>query len=147
MHKLFPTCLLIQNGSNVPELERTEVNLHPGSGFSPDQGKSVLLAGGFSSIAPESRFPLSPTLQLNNDLAILSTEQLSAIAKAELKRNNAMNYRSYTVESNNRVCVIGDNIEQLNNFLDTYGGVLDIEPLLIKGSHPEIPTVTELNDR
>lgn len=146
MKKLFSTCLLVQDGSSAPELEITEINLHPGSVLSPDQGeKNILLAGGFSSITPESGFPLSSTLQLNHDPATCSVEELSKIAKAELRRINAIDYRSYTVEADNRVCVISDNAEQLNQFLDTYGGVLDVEPLLVKGYHPEIPTVTELN--
>ena len=145
MHKLFSTCLLVQDGSNVSELEITEVNLHPGNGFSPDQGKSILLAGGFSSITPESGFPSSSTLQLNHDLAKFSAEELSVIARAELKRINAIDYRSYTVDADNRVCVISDNGEQLEKFIDTYGGVLEIEPLLVKGYHPEIPTATELS--
>ncbi|MGB3209713.1 MAG: 4Fe-4S binding protein [Desulforhopalus sp.] len=145
MQKLFPTCLLVQDGSNTSELEITEVNLHPGSGFSPDQGDAVLLAGGFSSITPESGFPLSSTLQLNYDLATFNGEELTAIARAELRRINQVNYRSYTIEADNRVCVIGDNGRQLNTFIDTYGGVLAIEPLLLKGYHPELPTVTELS--
>ncbi len=145
MHKLFPTCLLIQDGSNSPELQITEVNLHPGCGFPSDQGKTILLAGGFSSITAESGFPLSSTLQLNHALATLGAGELATLAQAELKRFNGLDYRSYTVEADNRVCVLGDNAEQLNKFMDTYGGVLNVEPLLVKGYHPEIPTVTELN--
>jgi ferredoxin len=145
MNKLFPTCLLVQDSSNVTGLELTEVNLHPGIGFSPDQRKTIFLAGGFSSIAPKSGFPLSSTLQLNLDLATFSTKELEEIAKAELCRINQVNYRSYTVEADRHVCVIGDTAEQLNNFIDTYGGLLEIEPLLMKGCHPEIPTVMQLN--
>jgi len=145
MHKLFPTCLLVQDGSEHFELEFTEVNLHPGNGFSPDQGESIVLAGGFSSITPESGFPLSSTLQLNLDLAVHSSIDLAAIARAELRRSSAVNFRSYTVEADMRVCVLGDNAGQINAFVDSYGGVLEIEPLLVKGSDPEIPTATELN--
>ncbi len=145
MQKLFPTCLLVQDGSNVPELEITEVNLHPGRGFSSDQGKSILLAGGFSSITPESSFPLSSTLLLNHALATFGASELTALAQAELRRFNGLDYRSYTVEADNRVCVLADNADQLTTFMDTYGGVLNIEPLLVKGYHPEIPTVTELH--
>lgn len=146
MTKLFPACLLIQDGSNAPELKITEINLHPGTVLSPEQGeKNVLLAGGFSSITPESGFSLSSTVQLNYDLATCSVQELSKIALAEFRRIKAIDYRSYTVDSDNRVCVISDNTEKLNKFLDTYGGVLDVEPLLVKENHPEIPTVTELN--
>ncbi|TKB28563.1 hypothetical protein FCL47_03520 [Desulfopila sp. IMCC35006] len=148
MRKLFSTCLLVQDGSSGSEFEITEVKLHPGQGkyFSSDlAGKNILLAGGFSANTPDSKFPLSATLQLNHALTTLSAGKLSAIARAELFRKNKVHYRSYTVEADNRVCVIGDSAEKLNNFLETYGGVLDIEPLLVKGYHPEISTATELN--
>jgi ferredoxin len=146
MSKPFSTCLLVQDGSKAPEFVVTEVNLHPGSRFSAvDPGKVILLAGGFCSITPESGFPLSPTLQLNYDLASFDTEELSAIARAELRRNNAVNYRSYTVETDNRVCVVGDSVGQLDSFIGIYGGVLDITPLLVKGFHPDVPTALELH--
>lgn len=145
MRKLFSTCLLVQDSSNVTGLERTEVNLHPGNDFPPDQGKTVLLAGGFSSITPESGFPLSSTLQLNDDLATCNAETLKKIAQAELRRINRPNYRSYMLEVDRRVCVIGDSAEQLHTFRDTYGGLLEIEPLLHKGYDPEVPTVTAIH--
>ncbi len=149
MRKLFSTCLLVQEGSNAPELEITEEILHPGQekGFAPDQkGRgTILIAGGFSATAPGCGVPLSATLQLNHSLATWSDGELSAIAQAELLRKKKVNYRSYTLETDNRVCVVGDSARQLEKFLDTYGGVLEIEPLLVKGYHPDIPTVTELN--
>lgn len=67
MKKQFSTCLQVQDGSSAPELLKTEANLHPGSGFSPDQGQTSLVAGGFSSVTPESGFSLSPTLQLGHE--------------------------------------------------------------------------------
>jgi ferredoxin len=145
MHKLFSTCLLVQDSPNVTGLERTEVNLHPGNDFPPDQGKTILLAGGFSSITPESGFPLSSTLQLNNDLTTAHAETLKKIARAELQRINRQKYRSYTLEVDRRVCVIGDSVEQVRAFIDVYGGLLDIEPLLHKGSDVEVPTMTAIH--
>lgn len=146
MSKPFSTCLLVQDGSKSPEFVAAEVDLHPGGRFpASDHGKAILLAGGFASITPESGFPLSPTLQLNYDLASFADDDLSAIARAELKRSNAVNFRSYTVETDNRVCVIGDSVDKLETFIDTYGGVLDITPLLIKGFHPDIPTALDLH--
>ncbi len=141
MRKLFSTCLLVQDSSNVTGLERTEVNLHPGNDFPPDQGKTILLAGGFSSITPESGFPLSSTLQLNDDLVTCSVETLEKIAQAELRRINRLKYRSYTLEVDKRVCVLGDDAEQLHAFRDTYGGLLEIELLLQNGYDPEVPTL------
>jgi len=145
MRKLFSTCLLVQDSSNVTGLERTEVNLHPGNDFPPDQRKIILLAGGFSSITPESGFPLSSTLQLNDDLTTAPAEALEKIAQAELRRINRLKYRSYTLEIDKRVCVIGDSAAQVHTFRDTYGGLLDIVPLLHKGYDPEVPTVTAIH--
>ncbi len=145
MRTLLSTCLLVQDSSNVTGLERIEVNLHPGSDFPRDKGKNILLAGGFSSITPESGFPLSATLQLNDDLTTAPAETLEKIAQAELRRINRLKYRSYTLEADKRVCVIGDSAEQLKTFRDTYGGLLDIEPLLHNGYDPEVPTVTEIH--
>lgn len=86
MKKQFSTCLLIQGGSFAPELLETEVNLHPGCGFSPDQGGIVFFAGGFSSVSPESGFPLSPTLRFNHDSTIFDSREPAEIACAELQR-------------------------------------------------------------
>ena len=144
MDKLFTTCLLIQDGSSATELIKTDINLHPGSAFSPDQGNDILLAGGFPALFPDTAFPLSSTLQLNSSLARRSPEQLHKIALAELSKKNSPNFRSYTVEADSRVAVIGDDARKLLTFIESYGGVLQIEPLLLKGCHPELPTVPEL---
>ena len=42
------------------------------------------------------------------------------------------------------MCVISNNSRSLNRFLDTYGGILDIIPLLVKESHPDFSQVTDL---
>ena len=145
MSDFFSTCLLVQSGSTAPKLLKTEINLHPGAPFSPDQGKAVHIAGGFSSITPGCGFPLSATLQLNHDLSTLEQQELELIARAELTRLSEIEYRSYTVEADSRVCVLADNPQLLNEFLDQYGGVLDVDPLLVKGYSPDFPTITELN--
>lgn len=144
MDKFFSTCQLVQVGSDAPELLKSNVNLRPGNGFSSDQGKTTLLAGGFSSISPESGFPLSPTLFLNHALTKTSSADLLAIAEAELHRQNSVNYRSYTVDVDTRLCVLADDADVLKRFLGTYSGLLEITPLLVKGYDPEIPTVTSL---
>lgn len=144
MEKLFTTCLLVQEGSSAPELIQSDVNLHPGSGFSPDQGNTVLLAGGFPSLSPEAGLPLSSTLFLNSSLAKCSPDDLQRIGVAELQRKNSIDYRSFTLEADNRVAVVCDDADKLLAFLDSYGGTLDTEPLLVKGCHPDLPTVSEL---
>jgi len=144
MEKLFTTCLLVQDGSASPELIRTEINLHPGADFSPDQGKDVLLAGGFPAVSPEAELPLSSAFFLNNVLAGHSPEALLKIGIAELDRLKSIDFRSYTLDADNRVAVISDDAGRLLEFIDSYGGVLVIEPLLVKGCHPDLPTVAEL---
>ncbi len=110
-------------------------------------GKLFFLPGAFPQLLRKAASLSRQQLQLNHDLASFNAEELSAIARAELRRNNAVNYRSYTVEADNRVCVIGDSVEQLDSFIGIYGGVLDITPLLVKGFHPEIPTATRVAHR
>ncbi len=144
MGNFFSTCLLVQESTSAPELVEVEVPCCPGQSFSPDQGKSVLLAGGFTSLFPQTQFPLSPTLQLNRDRGLFSGEKLVQLAAAELGRINRVNYRSYTVEADYRVCVIGDNGARIEHFMNTYGGLLEISPLFINGQDPEIPSATEL---
>ena len=144
MSNLFSTCLLVQESSAERKLVEVEMNLRPGQNFSPDQEKPVLLAGGFSSLSPETQIPLSPTLQLNRDRATFTREKLAQLAAVELDRINRVNYRNYTIEADNRVCVIGDTGSGVDDFMDTYGGILEISPLLINGQDPEIPSATEL---
>ena len=145
MSGLFSTCLLVSGNSAAPEFLVTEINLHPGAALSSDQGKAILIAAGFSSITPDSGFPLSSTLQLNNDLSTLNPKELEQVAKAELARVSEVDYLSYNVDADNRVCVISDSAQLLNDFIDQYGGVLDIEPLLTKGHSQDFSTITELN--
>lgn len=141
----FSTCLLVQENSTTPVFEVAKGELTPGATHFLDRAnKNILLAGGFSSISPNTTFPLSPTLQLNFDLSLLSAEALTEIARAELDRINAVDYRSYVVEADNRVCVIGKSGQQIQNFINTYGGLLEINPLLVHGHDPEIDTAVEL---
>lgn len=145
MDTLFTTCLLVQGETQTTELIQAHINLHPGSRFSSDQENTVLLAGGFPTLSPESEFPLSSTLFVNSSLADHAPDTLRQIAMAELQRKNSVDFRSYTIEPDYRVAVIGDDVDTLLAFMNNYGGVLQIEPLLIKGCHPELPTVSELS--
>lgn len=145
MTNLFSTRLFVQSSTTASELLKVEANLHPGQSFSPDHQENILLAGGFPSLFPETLFPLSSTLQLNSDRGSLTEDKLTQLARAELARINRVSYRSYTIEEDNRVCVVGDSESKLNDFLDIYGGILEIEPLLTKGQDPAIPTATEIS--
>ncbi len=128
----------------APGYREIEVNLHPGQSF-PDHGLPIRLAGGFSSINPETAFPLSSALQLNRDIGGWETEILARFATAELARISSVSYRTYLSEPDFHVCVVARSVQKLNSFLDTYGGILEIEPVLLKNEHPDYDQVTELN--
>lgn len=133
----FSACVLSS------EFSVFDVTLHPGQSF-PHTYQTPLLAGGFSSVFPETTFPLSPALQVNNDLTTMSTQQLEAFAQAEHSRVTKASFKNYMVDPNLHVCVLADDGEALEKFLDTYGGILEIDPLLLKGSHENHPQITEI---
>ena len=118
----------------------------PGSPFSgPDRSDcNVILAGGFPAIHPDSPFPLSPTLQLNGDLANCSNDDMAAIGRAEFVRSNSQSFRSYVLEADPRVTVLGAEPDCLHEFLDSYSGILEIEPLLLEAYDPDLTTVHDL---
>ncbi len=134
-------CLLTQGNGAVAEFAVSERLLRPGTKL-PVGGENILLAGGFPSLDPDSGVPLSATLQLNSDLGQCSTEVLGRIAAAELMRVNEATFRSYLVEPDNRLCVLGCSAEGLRHFVDTYGGVLEIEPVLFTAQDRDFPSAT-----
>lgn len=144
--KNYSGYLLCQGKGADPIFSSIPIPVHPGTAFSSGQGadKDVLLAGGFPSAHPDSLFPLSPTLQLNGDLADYSKTNMAALARAELTRSNSQTYRSYILDPDPRVAVLGADVKGLQTFIDTYGGVLQIDPLLVQGYHPETATAEEL---
>ncbi len=139
----FRHYLLTLDGNTHPCLEEHGAPLHPGRPPVADSGQ-VLLAGGFAAISPDYDLPLSPTLQVNGDLGRLDRHQLTALAVAELQRHNNATWRSTSQEADNRVCVLAADAGELRRFIDTYGGVLAIHPLLVSGCDPDIVTATDL---
>jgi ferredoxin len=137
MSNTYSTCLL------APDFSIEEITPHPGRPF-PATGRSIQLAGGFPTLFPGTEFVLSPTLQVNKDLGSAAPEQLERIARAELARHNQVVVRNYVVDPNFMACVITDNPGALAGFLETYGGILEIEPVLVNTEHTEYPQVTEL---
>ncbi|PID76387.1 MAG: hypothetical protein CSB24_06915 [Deltaproteobacteria bacterium] len=119
------------------------IKLHPGRSF-PELEAKARLAGGFSTMFPDSSFPLSPALQLNHDLARLSHENLEQFAKAEEIRLAKSSCKTYVVDPSFHVCVIAAQVGQLDDFLDTYGGILEIEPLLFGENHAGYAQLAEL---
>ena len=139
------TYCLLHDGSAAPVLEkRQDTNFQDLSNISITGDSRVLLQSGFPGISTERNSVLSPALQLNGDLAGFDEEHLRLFAEAERIRKNQASFTSYTIEPDNRLCVVSNNAQALNNFINTYGGVLDIVPLLINGSHADFSEVTEL---
>ena len=145
MNESFCSCVLFYDGSGTIALKGKPAHLRPDKSFHiHDSPGKVYLAGGFPGFTPHADFFLSPTLQLNFDLGSFSEEKLQAIGQAELSRFNASTYRSYTRDPDNRVAVLANQQTLLSDFLETYGGVLQIEPLLLKKHNAEFTTADEL---
>ncbi len=144
MEKLFSTNLLCADEEGQTVLMPFSGKLQPGHPFFPEMTDNIILSGGFPTLSPETTFALSPALQLSTDLTSLGEGDLKALAEADLARINSINFRSYDIDADLRVCVIASNSEQLETFLDTYGGILEIEPLLYNKNHPDFPAVTEI---
>ncbi len=146
MQNGFTSYIVRYDGSGAPALAEHTFPLHPSQPASPTlpEGKTFLVSG-FSSLINNTLAPLSPTLQLNGDLGTFSSPQLATIAQAELKRLTRPGFRRFIKEKNPKVVVIGEASADIHRFIDTYGGVLEIEPLLVRGSDPTITTAEEIN--
>ena len=145
MEETFFSYVLFYEGSGTPALARRTASLQPGKLFHlQDSSEKVFLAGGFPDLTPQSEVSLSPTLQLNSDLASFSNEELRQIGQAELKRLSGAAYRSYTRNPDFRVATLALTPQSLTLFLETYGGVLEIEPFLLKGHDSDYPTIDDL---
>ena len=146
MKKNYTSYQLIDGGGATPRLiKQTDITFQEVRDNLIARDSSVMVASGFSELSPESVVPLSPALQLNGDLSNLGDELLQQFAEAERVRKNSTSYTSHTFEPEKRICAISDNAESLQRFLDTYAGVLEIVPLLIKGSNAEFEDVSELS--
>lgn len=125
---MFSTYYLSSDKKGNRKIERTTAGGEQvGIGTGDDR---ILLSGGFPSSSPDSGTPLSTTLQMNHDLTALSDDQLFTLAEAELLRIQAQSYQSYQLEPDFRVCVIARDEKLLDDFVKSYGGVLEVEPLL-----------------
>jgi len=131
---------LIDTGSSKADLSTNILTSYSAL----QQTDKVLLGSGFSSLAPDTSYPLSAALQLNGDCTDMNTESVADFARAELEKSYRVSFRSYDVDADFRVCVVADELDKLNTFVDTYSGILEIEPILIKRNHPEFSTAVEL---
>ncbi|NOQ46909.1 MAG: 4Fe-4S dicluster domain-containing protein [Desulfobulbaceae bacterium] len=138
----YPAHLLCYGKGADPVFSSVSTPQRPGTAFAcRDQSdRDILVAGGFPGAHPDSLFPLSPTLQLNADLGSFNDAALHQIASAELFRHTGTQFRSYTLAPDPRVVVLAGKQDKLFAFIDTYGGVLDLQPLLLQGYHPELTT-------
>ncbi len=146
MKNTFSSYLYQYDGSGSPVLKIKDQAIPPGKPYTLQTSSGRLfLAGGFSAITPQSAVLLSPTLQLNGDLTPSSPAALTRIAAAELSRHSSANWSSYTLNANHQVTVLAKAPDHLDRFIDTYGGILEIEPLLIEGCHAFYTTAGDLN--
>ena len=143
MSGTFSTCLLTQGSSSEPDFSVSDIHLQPGKRINVE-GADVILGGGFPSLFPDTGFPLSVSLQLNHDLTAASNEQLNKIGLAELERVNRATFTSYLVEPDNRLCVIACKSSSVERITDIYGGTLDIVPVLVQESHPDVESAIEI---
>lgn len=104
----------------------------------------IVLGSGFDLSEEDTAFPISAALQLNGDFTVMDNSSLAAFAEAELEKHHRISYRSYDVEPNFRVCVLADQARRLTEFSNTYGAILEIEPLLVGGYHEEFGSPEEL---
>jgi len=132
--------LLKDTGSATPQFSQQQAS--PLSRATSDE--KIMLRSGFARNDEACDFPLSAALQLNGDFTSLPPEDLAAFAEAELEKHHRISYRSYDVEPNYRVCVISDSADSLEKFSDTYGGIFEIEPLLVGVYHEDFVHAEEL---
>lgn len=138
----IPTSLstqaLVFDGSAHYRLKKTKLSLQRGD-YRPDSSteSSIYLAAGFPSLVPECDIPFSVSLKLNADLGTFDHAFLQDLAGAELGRYTSTRFRTYIVSPDPGVIVIAAIKAKLHSFLNTYGGVLDIAPLLLHGYHPD----------
>ena len=115
--------------------------------LSQESMESLVLRSGFSSQTESVNYAVSAALQLNGDCTTMDDDSLASFARAELDRHHRISYRTYDVDPDHRVCVVADQASDLDQFIQTYGGLLEIEPLLIGAFAPGYTTVDEIEIR
>ena len=127
--------------TRTPKPQRRSGNTETGT----KEKDRVLLAGGFKTVSYYDSLPVSAPMQLNGDLAGFDDSRMKQFAEAELGRIKQTSFNSYTVEPENLVCAVSNNSSELTTFMDTYGGLLDIVPLLLNQNNPSYDSITELS--
>ncbi|MBT8328118.1 MAG: 4Fe-4S binding protein [Desulfofustis sp.] len=106
--------------------------------------ENLLLQSGFPSEAASPGSVISTALQLNGDCTTMDEESLARFARAELQKHHRISYKTYDVDPDYRIGVIADTPSDLVRFVETYGGILEIEPLLLGSYSPRYTTADEL---
>ena len=92
----------------------------------PDGNGAILLQGQFPSTRLDDSIIYSATLRLNSDLANYDHSFLKRLALCEKYRQDSTSVRSYIREYHPEVALIGQSDAFIDNFLDTYSGVLNL---------------------
>lgn len=139
--KSFTACLLCRRDQTGLKLEKKEFFLRPGTRpqVQTEHGNLRLISG-FPGLFEAPDIPVSPALQLNADLGGWNEEMLLDIARAELHWKEHTLYRSYTLEPDATAIVCSGDPGTLAGFVETWGGILKITPVLTKGYHPSFIT-------
>ena len=106
---------------------------------------NLILRSGFAHQNAQGGCVVSSALQLNGDCTSMDENSLASFARAELEKHHRISYRTYDVDPDYRVCVFADNPADLDQFIETYGGILEIAPLLINTYHPGYTTADEID--
>ncbi len=94
--------------------------------------ESPALVSGFADQLPAEVAPCcSPTLRLNADLGSFTREQQQKLALAEWERRRNTCLKSYLHRVAPRAAVVAADPVQLERFVETYGGVLELVPVLL----------------
>ncbi len=140
--KSFDLYVLRRKAPGGFALEKMAVKLYPGLVELPEI-PGVRSMSGFKCLMDDVDVHVCPALQLNGDLARFCHEDLLSIAKAELYWKDHVVYRTLLMEPDPRLIVLSGSVDALSEFVDIWGGLLEITPILTKGYHPDFITATK----
>ncbi len=146
--KSFNLYLLCRKDHSGLQLVKEEAFLHPGMS-SPVKSKvpGLRLMSGFPGLFRTLEVPVSPALQLNADLGDFGPRELLDIARAESNWKEHVLFRSYILEPDTRIAVFSGDAARLSEFVETWGGLLEITPVLTSGYHPSFITASSMEVR
>ncbi|OAQ20087.1 Ferredoxin-type protein NapF [Thermosulfurimonas dismutans] len=105
----------------------------------------AVLVGLFSDQAPEASWLASPTLRVNADLGTFEESFLYALALAEKARFEENYFKSYTLDTRGKIIVLARKPETLQDFVEIYGGILDLFPVVLGTPCLSFPVAEDLS--